>query len=403
MIAPNFNSLCREAEQYYYYFLSKEGQTFIPEPVLDHLNQCYHCHDQVLQLKFILSQYEDTETDENRTDAAVTRMLKLHFAYIGKEVTCKTARPFFPVLLDPVLGVRIPTPITAHLDHCPQCSGDLETIRGLNLSGKQLCCLSQLFATKPGNDNVSCSQAHKAIMAFVSMAFNKINQRTLEHLCACYYCRKVVYQYRETVLKDYLHEKGGQKSPLCNEVSVADIFDYVVPYSLDPANDPYAEFRPSLTSHLRSCPVCLTRMQQLHDTVYGIIERPESEVITIYHVDESARKAGSSNELYSGFPVKIDVLNPQHEKEIFQPAPAANLTDTRKIKILSLKRNPFLAAAALFIVIALIVFSSMPSAQAVSIDQIYKAIAKIKNVHISKFNANDTEPIEERWISRTAN
>jgi hypothetical protein len=406
MIAPNLNSLCNEAESYYYDFLNKENQKLIPEPVINHIQQCQHCQSRVCELKSVLYQYENLEPEKSQAKAAITTMLKLHFAYIGKNVTCETVRPFLATLLDPALEIRIPTPITVHLDHCQQCAHDLETIRSLNLTRKQLCRLSQLFAAKPADDGVSCLEAHSAIMAFVSMAFSETTEEVLNHLCTCYYCHKVLYQYRETVLTDYLREKGGQKSPLCNQIPIADIFDYVVPYGLDPANDPYVKFRTSLTSHLRSCPVCLARMQQLHDTVYGIVERAESEIVTIYYVNESARAASRSDEPYSGFPIKVDVLNTQCETKAAAPIPMAGLANAPKEKIPAIKVKPLvktgLLAAAVILVAALLLLN-MPTAKAVTINQIYKAIEKIKNVYISKSAPGDTEPAEEKWISRSLN
>jgi hypothetical protein len=408
MVAHDLNSLCRQAELYYYDFLYDESHSLIPESIISHVEQCPYCQDQVHQLEVVLSQYKDMKPEESQAKAAITTMLRLHFAHIGKDVTCKIARLFLPALLDPALGIRIPTPITAHLDHCQQCAQDLETIRCLNLSRKQSYRLSQLFAAKPTDDSVSCSQAHTAIMAFVSMAFNETNEQVLKHLCTCFYCRQVLYQYRETVHTDYLREKGGQKCPLCDQVSIADIFDYVVPYGLDPAHDQYAKFRDSLTSHLRSCPVCLAKMQQLHNTVYGIIERAQSEIVTVYHVDESARAVGESDELYSGFPIKVDVLSPQHEIKAVQSTPTVNFADASKEKVSVLKRKPlvktaFAAAAAVLIVAALLLFLNMPTAKAVTIDQIYKAIEKVQNVYISKFVPDDAEPTEEKWISRPLN
>ncbi len=407
MIAPNLNSLCNEAEPYYYDFLSEENQKLIPEPVINHIKQCQHCQSQVCELKSVLYQYESLEPEKSQAKAATTTMLKLHFAYIGKNVTCETVRPFLTTLLDPALEIRIPTPITAHLDHCQQCAHDLEIIRSLNLTRKQLCRLSQLFVAKPADDGVSCLEAHSAIMAFVSMAFSETTEQVLNHLCTCYYCHKVLYQYRETVLTDYLREKGGQKNPLCNQIPVADIFDYVVPYGLDPANDPYGKLRTSLTSHLRSCPVCLARMQQLHDTVYGIVERAESEIVTIYHVNESARVASRFDELYGGFPIKVDVLNPQCETKAAAPIPMVGLANAPKEKISTIKVKPLVktgvAAAAAVIIVAALLLLNMPTAKAVTIDRIYKAIEKIQNVYISKFAPNDVEPTEEKWISRPLN
>jgi hypothetical protein len=407
MISFNPNPLCRQAEPYYCDFLFSESRDIVPGFIVDHIKQCPHCQEQLNQLENELSKANILlQSEPGQVAGAITLILRPHFAYVGKPVTCQAVKPFLPGLLDPALEIRMPTPITVHLDHCKQCTQDLETIRGLNLSRKQLYRLSQLFVAEPAEDSVSCSQANAAIMAFVSIAFSETTEQVLKHLCTCYYCRKVLYQYRETILTEYLREKGEQKNPLCNQIPVTDIFDYVVPYGLDPAHDPYNKFRTSLTSHLRSCPVCLAKMQGLHNTVYGIIERPESEIVTIYHLDESARTASEPDNLYSGFPINVEVLSSQNEVESPQLAPTFSLADVSKEKASVLKGKRLVktgvAAAAALIVAALLLFN-MPIAQAVTIDQIYKAVAKARNVYISKFAADRTEPMEEKWISRPLN
>jgi hypothetical protein len=55
-------------------------------------------------------------------------------------------KPFLPGLLDDEAALRIPTPITAHVDSCPQCQNDLEKIRELNLGRKHLWQLGELLA-----------------------------------------------------------------------------------------------------------------------------------------------------------------------------------------------------------------------------------------------------------------
>ena len=153
MVALNFNSLCKEAELYYYDFLCKEGHELVPEFVIDHIKQCQHCQGQLSRLTRVLSIAEGRiESEKGQVRSAITTMLKLHFAYIGKPVTCNIVKPFLPTLLDQALGIHIPTPIVTHVCDCQQCSEDLDIIRCLNLSRKQLCRLSQLFADKSAGE-----------------------------------------------------------------------------------------------------------------------------------------------------------------------------------------------------------------------------------------------------------
>jgi hypothetical protein len=126
MIAANPNSLCDEAKLYYFDLLANEGDNLVPAFVVDHISQCQNCQEQMDRLKGVFLQTEVCDSsDQGLVSAALAVMLRLHFAYIGKRVTCRTVRPFLPSLLEPSLEVRIPTPITAHLDNCRQCAEDL--------------------------------------------------------------------------------------------------------------------------------------------------------------------------------------------------------------------------------------------------------------------------------------
>jgi hypothetical protein len=407
MIAHNPKSLCREAELYYYDFLCNESRGFIPEPIANHVEQCQHCREQINQLETVLSQADSLESEQGRVSSAVTTMLKLHFAYIGKPVTCNIVKPFLPTLLDQALGIHIPTPIVTHVCDCQQCSEDLDIVRCLNLSRKQLCRLSQLFAEKSaGSDISSCTEAQNAIPSVVPMVFSETDLEVLKHLCTCPICRKLVYKERQK-LCDGLPEYTSSSEFPCESVSTSDFFDYVVPYGIDPANDQYAKFRESLTSHLRTCPTCLAKMQRLHDTVYYIIERAESEVVTIYHIEESAKaKATSeSDDIYAGFPIRVDVKQREEEVKAEQLVPAIDFAATLKQKVSVKKLKPLFktaVAAAAVILIAAILFQSIP-ARAVTLERIYEAIEKVKNVHIASFVPGRTKPTQERWVSRTAN
>ena len=408
MIAPNHNSICEEAKLYYYDFLCDESRGLIPESIIDHIGPCQQCQEQINQLKVVLSQINGIESEQGQVSSAITTMLELHFAYIGKRVTCETVRPFFPGLLDPALEIRIPTPITAHLDNCRQCAEDLETIRSLNLNHKQLCRLSQFLVEKPIDDSVSCSQARAAIFSVAVMAFRETSAAVLKHLCTCPNCRKALYQYRESVRTDLLHYEKAPKEFSCEEVSATDIFDYCLPYGIDPAADQYAKFRESLTSHLNDCPVCLAKIQELHNTLYGIAERLESEVVTIYHIDESdkAQLLGESDDLYAGFPISVEIAARDDKVDVEQPLSSIDLTTALKRKVSSMNLKSLLKAGiavTAVILIGLALLLNTPTAKAVTIDQIYKAIENVKNVYISSFVPDKTEPTQEIWVSRTLN
>jgi hypothetical protein len=407
MIAHSPKSLCKEAELYYYDFLCDESRRLIPEPVVNHVEQCQCCLGQISHLEAVLSQADGLESQQGRVDSTVTTMLKLHFAYIGKSVTCNIVKPFLPTLLDRALGMRIPTPIVTHVCDCQQCSEDLDVIRCLNLNREQLCRLSRLLADKPMGSNISCTEAQNAIPSIVSMVFSETDSEVLKHLCTCPVCRRLVYKERQK-LCDGLPEHTSSPEFPCESVSTSDSFDYVVPYGIDPANDQYAKFRKSFTSHVTNCPNCLAKMQELHRTVYGICERAESDVVTIYHVDESAKAQATSGtkELYAGFPIRVDVKQREEEVKAEQLVPAIDFGTALKQKISVKKLKPLLktgavAAAVILIVVALLL--NVPVAKAVTLSQIYKVLEKIKNVHITSFIPHKKEPAQELWISKTLN
>lgn len=409
MIAFGSNSLCKQAELYYYDFILDENRKSVPEFIIDHIEQCQHCQEQLSRLKSVLSQTEDyTEPEQEQVNHAVTAMLKLHFAYIGEAVTCKIVRPFLPNLSDPDFKIRIPTPITAHLDNCRQCSEDLETIRKLDLSRKQLRCLSRFFADSSATDNISCTEAQDAIPPVVSMVFSEVRPETLKHLCTCPECSELLYQYREMTRRGLLRTTLVQHEFPCEKVSARDFFDYVIPYEIDPPNDQYVKFRESLISHLRICPSCLAKMQQLHTTIYGIYQRAESDVATIYQIGESAKTQiiDETEELYADFPIRVEVKQ-REEIKAEQPVAPIDFTAARKQTSSANKIKPFrigaVATAAAVIFITAIFLRNTPTAGASALEKIYNAVAAVKNVHIASFVPDSREPIQEKWVSRTLN
>jgi len=406
MIAFDPDSLCREAKTYYYDFLYDESRKSIPQRFIEHIEGCTNCQGSINKLVAALSQAEEhSEPEQEEHSSAVATMLRLHLAYIGEHVTCDMVKPFLPGLLHPALEIRIPTPITAHLDNCRECTEDLEKIRELGLNREQLCRLSQLFAQEAMGDSMSCSQAHASILAVASMALHETTKEVLKHLCRCRECRDALYQYRETVLDQYLREKSGQEGFPCNEVSAADLFDYVIPYGLDPANDQYARFRPSFASHTRCCPACLTRMQHLHSTIYTIAERAESDVVTIYRIADSDKTEAvtESDDLYAGFPIQVEVTSRGNAAKTRHSVPIIGLGATLKqrfsrMNLISLAKVATVAAV-VFVAITLLLNS--PTARGVSLQSIYKAVETVKNVHISKLVPDKAEPIQEKWVSQT--
>ena len=406
MVAFKPDRSCLDARLYYYDFIEGQGKDRIPGDVLEHFTECQHCQGETERLGVLL-EHAGKDIEQKRRDAAIATVLKLHFAYVGKLVTCKTVKPFLPALAISHLRIRIPTPVTAHLDSCRACSDDLLTLRDLGLTDKQLCRLGQLFADKPAENTVSCSQARADMLAVTSMAFHETDAEILKHFCTCHSCREALYEYTETVRMDLQPSEMVQEHFACEAVSATDIYDYCIPYGIDPANDQYAKFRGPLTSHLRICPTCLARMQQLHNTIYEIAERADSGIVTSYELAPLAEEPefADVDHPYAGWPVKVQVVDrPQHaDAEAAESRCVAFPAASRqKPAALNLRRliKPIAAAAAIFIVALLLL--NGPAAKAVDLAHICGAIEKVKNVCISSFLPGKDEPTQRIWVSRTA-
>lgn len=408
MIALNPHSLCVQAEPHYYDFIFGKGDEAVPEHIARHIEGCENCQERLNQLKVTLSRADGLDSKQRQADCAITTMLRLHFGYIGRPVTCRVVKPFLPTLLDPVLQVRTPTPITVHIDNCQECSKDLRAIRAMNLNRNQLGRLSRLLTETPAEDAVICSETQVAALAAGLLVFRAAGAKALKHLCLCPQCRQALYEYRESVRKDLLQEEEVEKEFPCENVSGTDIFDFCVPYGIDPAADQYAKFRESLGSHLRSCPACLAKIQQLHNTVYGIVERAESDVVTTYHLNESAavQTAIQSDDHYAGFPIRVEVAASENPAIAEESASTISFLPAVRRRWALLNLRPLIVpvaivAAAVFVAVTL--FFTTPTAKAVTMEQIYKAIEKIRNVYIVSSEDGQTKPTQELWVSKTLN
>ncbi|KPK38520.1 MAG: hypothetical protein AMJ65_12770 [Phycisphaerae bacterium SG8_4] len=153
MISYNDRSNCKHARLYYYDLLDTETEADVPDDARQHIASCQHCQADMSRLETMLADADrNSDSEQRRRDSAVTKLLSLHFAWLDKPVTCKSAKPFLASLADPLLRIRIPTPITVHLDKCRRCSDKLATIKNSGLTHKQLCHLGQTMAEQPAED-----------------------------------------------------------------------------------------------------------------------------------------------------------------------------------------------------------------------------------------------------------
>lgn len=172
MIVPDNKSICQSAEPYYYDYLSGDKQEDIPDALWQHISQCMECKTEIYLLKTALNSPEES-SNSKETVTAITTNLELHFAHAGQSVSCNMVKPFLPTQVDPLFEIRIPTPITVHIDKCRQCAADLEKIRHLNLSHKQLFRLGQILAKESHTDKTSCNTLQEAISSAGMLEHNK--------------------------------------------------------------------------------------------------------------------------------------------------------------------------------------------------------------------------------------
>jgi len=389
------------SRSYYWDLLNLESPDQVPEAVSEHITKCRHCQAQISRLQTSFAHADSLGGQAKQRNSAVTTLLRLHLAYAGRPVTCSTIKAFLPSLALADLKVKIPSPITAHLACCRDCSDDLLTITGLGLTCNQLYRLGLILTRKPSETPLDCSQARLAIPQIAAMDFDKTDSEVLRHLCTCSQCRKMLYQHRQEILTELPPEETAQKKFLCEKLSAGDIFDYCFPCGIDSTANKDTESRQSLALHLRTCPTCLTRMQDLHTAVSAIAERPDSNVVTCFTFQEQTAEPVQSDlsSLYPDWPVIVQILDkskPAASAVAFAEVPrkrAINLSPRQLLK-------PAVAAAAV-ILMALGSFFYTPSAAAVTLSEVCKAIVKIQNIHITGFIAGKPEPVQKEWLSRT--
>ncbi|MHC4647789.1 MAG: hypothetical protein ACYTBJ_20190, partial [Planctomycetota bacterium] len=367
---------CGQVRYYYYDYLDQQTRKDIPRSDLEHIAGCSHCLGEVERLKAALAEAKLPAADgQVRRNISVIGALEAHFGHVGLPVSCSAARAFLPSLAMPGLSIRIPTPITTHLDKCPACSNDLSAIIGLGLDFRQLPRLARLLTQEPADDPGRCSHAQADIAAAAAMHFERIDPDTLEHLCTCPDCRQSVYEQRQKIYACLPSEKTAQPGLSCENVGTAEIFDCCVPFGINPAKWQDQ----SLASHLHACPACLARIRQMHETIYGIAERPDSEIVTRYSFLEQGEP--QSDDMYADWQVSVELLGKADSEPLAAPA-AIQFEPVRKEKAAAqrkLRRLLAPAATAAVILFAFAFFFGTP-ARAVELSQIYDALAKITNV-----------------------
>ena len=406
MVAFGPGISCRDAELYYYdYLCGLEAD--LPQAVVDHIRHCADCETEIRQLEAAIGESEAQDRHAG-DDADVAGTLGLHFAHIGEEITCAKAKSFLPMLLVPSLHIRIPTPVTVHVDHCRQCIEDLESLRRLELRPEQLARLGRLYAATVGNEpHLLCRRARAKTWAFACASFDGIEPELLDHMCVCPRCRRRVYRRREKILISRQPGDTITGIGLCSGISTADLFDWVVPYGRGgDGTEPAPAGDGAMPSHLRACPECIERIQALHRTVYGIAERVDSGVSTVY---TTGTKVVTSSERvespYYGYPIHVEVGHRDRERAAIRFEPVARIRVLgRRIASPEFKpvRRVALMATAV-IPLAIILFVSTRPASGLSVRQLAAdALRNVEALHVVRYGMYGTRPEEETWIGQDA-
>jgi hypothetical protein len=485
------NVLHSGAVQWYYDVVAGYAPG-VPEAMIRHIRQCWICRKRIHRLKEAVTG-AGGETDESRSEMKrdVIDTLSLHFGCLDEQVTCSRVKPFLPGLLMPSVQIRIPTPITVHIDHCPECAEDLEVLGDLGLSAEQLERLQRLYehglrgegilplhsgldgriaacrseakmasphkggtpsprAAQSQENPRLCRRAKSQIAAFVRGSLDDIDGEILDHLCTCPRCRRRVFRSRHKLLDSGRvappnlfdgARGGGLGRPKAHgqtslpvppdgmpvtcggDIPMAQLFDYAIPYGRTIAGQERAG-----ESHVRACRACLTRIRVLDETVYGIAERTNSGVATVYSTIEreaqqrcgeaqpasriaaQAREAeeiaGLFAEPYPEYPIHVQVIHGEPERvaaPAWSPArvkAALNRTTCNPRVRLILKTA---VAVAAMIPLALLFHGTTSTTSGITLAQVFKAFGKAENVHVSRFYPATGQLTRELWISRTMN
>lgn len=402
MTSFNPGSDCGESRTYYFAYLSEELKESIPAGILLHIESCDYCLGEIGRLEAAIKE----KTGGSPPDSMMNvKNLNLHFAFTGVEVRCRTVKAFLPILADPAFNPMIPTPITVHIDKCGQCGEDLEAIRQMGLRGGQLSRLSRLFIEEPVPNCRFCEEIEELAESAV-VTLEGVSRKAMEHLYRCRRCRAVLYQKRQRLFES-LPQKAQMPQSICNSVLAADIFNYVVPAQTPSLLGQYSLSHEWLGSHFCQCPVCLNRIQEMHETLYGICERGNSSIATIYNIEEACpSRRKSKDNIYAEFPISVKSTDTIRGERIMLSTPISEAAGIFIRRASAINFKPFLTAALLSAAIIIFVsalFLHNPTAKAGKIDHIYQALEKVKTIHKKNCVPNAEEPVYEIWASRMQN
>ncbi|MBN2128081.1 MAG: hypothetical protein JW741_01235 [Sedimentisphaerales bacterium] len=400
MAASDGNRACEDAAAYYHDFLLDPGDPSLPRSVTDHITLCEHCRGQIERLGELLAEAEGQSGPCGlEADNGVVAELQRHFEHVGDQLGCAQAKPLLPTVLLPSLRIRIPTPVTVHVDHCAECIGDLAVLKGLALDDEQLIRLSRLYEDSIAGDSRTCQEGRSTAAILGAVSLEGLGAEASRHLCVCRTCRDAVYEYRQERLDRRRREGSGTRGGCGRDIAMADLFDYAVPYGRAVGS----EAQEDIGMHLRSCPQCLEKLQALHRAVYGVIERPDSPVVTVYTTGPVAGETPEPGEgLYEGHSVGVEVSGLDSEPVAGAVSAASGVGAALRRTTSNRVLRPFLKTAfltAAMIPLAVVFWATTRSASGLKVRQVSEIFASAAAVHVETIHSVQTEPTTDVWVS----
>lgn len=381
-------SLCDKAREFYYEFL-RHNRAAVPDAIIHHIEGCAFCQEEIRRLQEAMTQVRDAPNPApgpRRNDA--TETLSRHFEFLDESICCFQVRPFLPELLISSRQIRIPTPITVHIDNCPECGEDLDSIRKLGLRDDQLNRLGLFYSQAGGPCSSRCPSAQPVAVGLADFSLDRGDPRMLDHVSLCPDCRARLYQRRDAAMADLRTRDVRSKVLSCDEVSMADLFDFVLPFGLEAASIATTSgHRDAVATHVRTCPRCMEKVQSLHRTLYGVAERADSDVCTVCRIDKDDENAGGQTPANAyRYPIRVQVSRRELVK-----SPRARWRTGPHSRIAIVATVVFLSG-----ILAMLPLSR---ATGMSVDGIRKAVGRMPNVRLTRSNGEDSQPFFEMLLA----
>ncbi len=132
------HSVCQQTGMFYYDFITRAEE--VPSGIRDHIKTCRQCQEEIGRLQ------EELERIPPADDLMSTELLRLQGPLFGRWAGCRQIRPFLAVYSSAGRSLKAPTPVAAHLAHCPACRRDFESLYLLGLSASQTASAGRYLA-----------------------------------------------------------------------------------------------------------------------------------------------------------------------------------------------------------------------------------------------------------------